>query len=838
MVPPTSPCNETKMEASPSATTTIAAVLESKQPKMIKSSSISSTMPDSKVTDRLHEKRRELQALKEILLKTHKKTSPTFVPAVDMTKSINDNNTTTATTTVKNEIQPPNVEKVIVVKTRTEDVNNNNYNNNRPKRRPLTRRELQQKQHLLRMRRRHAQKGTNVTLWDGVQMIVSEIVFACTPVGHYDDEDEEGLEEGVDGRDLLCSTVEKTANLACSGKEMRGDKDDEEEADDFNSIITKTKEVSVDFMPKFKRSTFLSKRSEDDSTMDVTNVDSITSDSLVKMLLDHQQQRKLARQALESTSDKIATNSYELSTNSIVTQSTDGSNKDDSNIQNENKTTPSVTLQPKTAGGTIDGNDHRMTELPVMSNCNNHKRGGLGNQSDPILLTESDNSVSLSSTKPVQRFYQGKATADAPLLLLSESIENMILQQSKENDYDNNNNNNNNDNNDIDKRKKSIIKKTSVEASERLVRLLSNESTLAVKLSQKGDALSFAAITKNMNNGVGARDDDDHHHDHDNDENDGPILIESDDGDYEEMEQKMLLQMRLAQLKKKHQSQRRLAKQQQQQQQSTTAAAAVAFVSDKSSSTGEEDRNHSNHSHMTRETTKRNNMTTTSSQEVVITDQCCDNEEQEEEERNVIDEDRDIPNAREEDHSILTMERRDDDTRNASINEEQREGVVAATTTTTTFTGKESTTTEVDVDDFEEDHLFPKSSNNPDRPLDAEELYHTKAYRSERRRKDLEEMKQILDATTFRHHPHRYGSKTNTAVVGSHDWYYGPRGTTATNNDILHRHNNIHLLNIGDNDSDLSSMHVYDLQRASNQSALQALRQRHLDVVRLQLLQE
>mmetsp|Transcript_15190 Transcript_15190/g.26335 ORF Transcript_15190/g.26335 Transcript_15190/m.26335 type:complete len:556 (-) Transcript_15190:168-1835(-) len=95
-----------------------------------------------------------------------------------------------------------------------------------------------------------------------------------------------------------------------------------------------------------------------------------------------------------------------------------------------------------------------------------------------------------------------------------------------------------------------------------------------------------------------------------------------------------------------------------------------------------------------------------------------------------------------------------------------------------------------------DEELFP-STNGHEHPLDAMELY--KSYHHAKKQRDLEEMKQILGNT-----------KNHVSGIGSPSYY----GLSTESNS------------------------VFDLQRASNQAALQLLRQRHLEVTRLQLRED
>jgi hypothetical protein len=755
-------------------------------PNIVVSKTVTKSSPSSSSADavvaaakRLEEKKRELQALKEILVKKHMTGTPILVrnaggnshPTDSDNRVVEEADTAKSTTSVGDDAIDVVHNSDFKKETRSASLMNKGK-----KRRPLTLSQVKHKQRLLRMRRRHARAGFKGTLWHGIQMVASEIVFACTPmVGAMDDDEDKQASDEDDGHFTLCSTMKKTAkSVACLGK------DTEEtfvEDDDANSIITKSKDVNVDFMPKFKSSKVTNlgdaEGGEDETisytavttnttTLDgaTTTSESITSDSLIKLLLEHQRQRQSIREALKGqaaimVSDKAVTPSDDNGSHNIVIRSsTNGS------IPTSNQTYVETSMRHKIDATTAKKSIHVKNHLQPNADA--------GKQHNPIVVL-SNNEAIVTTPQAKNKKYQGNATADAPLLLLSDSIENFFLPSKNPNKAKNSNNSKN--------------KKPSVQASNRIIRLLSKDSTLAVKMFKKGDAVSFTTKPSADSTLETLTDSDE-----DGESLNGTTYITDDDDsneDYRDIDKKMMLQVRLAQQKKMYQRQRRLGKQQQRTMkksiaasESDTAATAVDIATPLATTTAvvgddEEPNNISSHSHLTRETIKCNN---TTSRMTMVEDQregvvaCSKKDADDENVRDDVKKD-----LVEEVKSVQGQEQRPVDTQHC---EDMDDNVVAK-------------------------EVSPKSTDIPEQPLDAEELYKSSSLRRQRRLKDLEEMKQIL-GNTNRHRSTGIGNPSSHVMNHNHD-------------DALHFSN------------------VYDLQRASNFSVLQALRQRHLDVVRMQL---
>jgi hypothetical protein len=726
---------QTKTDDPLSPTTAYLATLASKS---VTKASPSSSAAISAAAKRLEEKKRELQALRAILLKKHKSVSPVLhhptqedSPPPERTVTDNETHVEQVSTTTKD--QSAEEEDMVVVQSNSKQTKNDKDKNK--KRRPLTLSQVKNKQRLLRMRRRHAREGYKGTLWNGFQMIVSEIVFACTPMvgGSADDAFFEDKQES-DGNVLLCSTMEKTAkSLVCLGKDTRETVVDDEDDDDANSIITKPKDMSVDYMPKFKSGNATIPTDAElggDETFSCTAVttntttlegttstaESMTSDSLVKVLMEHQRQRKQVREALEGRSVANAEPP-------IPPKKTD-----------TNQAKKSILMKEK---------------LTII---------GEGKQSDPIVLEEKE----VISTHPTNKKYQGNATADAPLLLLSESIENLVLQGKDSNKGKTSKASNSN----------SKHKIPSVEATQRILRLLSKDSNSAIILSRRGDSLSFMATTSVDSTLETLTESHDHEEgdsldDNVTDENDDDTSVE----DYRDMDQKMMLQARLAQLKKIQQKHRRLGKQQHQVMKNNKTVSTDSTPSTTATTTAvleqDEDRNNnfSNHSHLTRATAKCNN---TSSRMTMVVDDDDDDQQEDAAATNVVGHHQ-VENVGKDVAEDVVVD--DDEVRDREPLKEEEEHVPAVDA----------------VSIFEQ-------------PLDAELLYNSSG-RTERRLKELEEMKQILGNS-------------------NRPWHTSGIAHPSSSSHVMNHHN---------------YANVYDLQRATNFSALQALRQRHLDVIRMQL---
>jgi hypothetical protein len=126
---------------------------------------------------------------------------------------------------------------------------------------------------------------------------------------------------------------------------------------------------------------------------------------------------------------------------------------------------------------------------------------------------------------------------------------------------------------------------------------------------------------------------------------------------------------------------------------------------------------------------------------------------------------------------------------NDSPTVEQRDDVITVADEATTNTKMTSRSIRSAIDE----ELYP--SDFPDQPLDAEDLYNAR-YRSEKKRKDLQSMLQILDRR-----------QDDNITIDSPNFF----------------------------DETRESFNVFDMQRATNQSALIALRERQLELTRLQL---
>ena len=120
---------------------------------------------------------------------------------------------------------------------------------------------------------------------------------------------------------------------------------------------------------------------------------------------------------------------------------------------------------------------------------------------------------------------------------------------------------------------------------------------------------------------------------------------------------------------------------------------------------------------------------------------------------------------------------------------EQRDDVMTVTDEETTMTKMTNRSTRSAVDE----ELYP--SDFPDQPLDAEDLYNAR-YRSEKKRKDLQSMLQILDRR-----------QDDNVTIDSPKFF----------------------------DETRDPFNVFDMQRATNNAALKALRERQWELTRLQL---
>jgi hypothetical protein len=612
------------------------------------------------VLDREEERRRELQALKEILLKKHRKSTPrsggkinskvdalvvtpNSVKNEDETKDsskMNENNTevTPLATSDNNSMALDTTTKnSILASKKSATKSSKNPQSLTLKQHKLLRAIQQHKSSHNVKTKGYMNPLSKKNVWgDMVKMIASEIVFACTPA--YDPEDEQQDEHA-----MVCTTIHKTCG---------GSKDVEEEvkqivvAKDDDTLESKKdvtpKEINIGFMPKFK-STKPQTNSDDNTTFTTAATNSILSK-------DSKERKKALQERLKELQHGRTQDSYELGTNSIVTRSTSRSGSNASAKENTPK----------------------------------------GNVSKS---KSSNNNAAMEQLV-------GKATAESPLLLLSDSVENLILEANKIGGND--------DADDI----LPLLSSSGVESAGSFQNVPKTSKVRSIV--QENDATAS-----------GNKDDDL------TDATDGKVTEDDDTADYQDMEEKMLMQIRLAQqIRKRKQLHKKLAsmKQQQQMQEQTldtrddVVEARDPLVTKPTAT--KEDRNPSGHTHLTMATAKHTNTTA-------------------------------------------------DDKFNADA------GMVDSAV------------------------YFPKDDNaEREYPLDAEELYQS-TYRKEKRRKDLEEMKQIL-------------SCRNNASICSSSYNYG----------------------WSDDGGTPTGQNVFDLQRAQNFATLKSLRQYHLDVVRLQLREE
>jgi hypothetical protein len=658
------------------------------------------------------EKRRELQKLKAMLLRKHKSSAPVVVKSSKEQATAEDEKTTTVankkTTTTATTTSTKSVTTAFKKKP----------NLTGKKRLLLLKQKQKEAAAVAAAAEADKKKNSGFSI---AKMIANELVFACTPA-HYYEKNIDDLEYNEDEHAYLCSSVEKTTNMACVGdrlaerrkmlKQLKEKKNKKKGGKNTDDSVPPTT-INVGYMPNFKQDNSLqiddSRDDVDDEEEDGTNSTSTDSSSLSSI------------------------NGANKSTSLLKNMRTDGRRK-----EKEGEGDKVLNGSNKLIRASLQGSKHQPKKKGLSTDTDDEEDSSVGMSKNSIIAASTVTSAVSSTNKPAEKAQDvfrrrngedGEVGEDDPRIGHGNRLPSDTTQEG--NDW----------NNPIvipdDDEDKFVVRfAISNEKSNKSKGI--EEAPRGMALTSSSSSGSYSNVKENQprkkqeKKAKQSKDDVDPAFVDDKDDE----IDEDEEEDFEDMEEKVL-QVRLSErqkerrlkelryrkelLKKEKKMRKALLKQQQQQQDARDDLDAAI----------DDDNNNSN-STATRDTTKWTN-------------------------------------------------------KNDSPTGEQRDDVVTDEATTNTKMTSRSTRSAID------EELYP--SDFPDQPLDAEDLYNAR-YRSEKKRKDLQSMLQILDRR-----------QDDNITIDSPNFF----------------------------DETRESFNVFDMQRATNQSALIALRERQWELTRLQL---